>query len=221
MTSAIRRFIALMLVLVAVVVLAVPAGAQGPDKVDLQDVRSLLDQIAGNEDPQQAFDSLPYEARRAIAKALLPGRIEIEIETPPIASEFGSSMAASSDPCGTHKVTAKYWDGSILIWSYWSQTEWCWNGQIITSHPEFSYDGKVHSHGPDDDVTWRFVANSRYKKTGGKGSWEFTDRIKGHFEGCGDFDLGDLGTIEICFPEDVEIMKYQYGSGSSDSTIDW
>ena len=214
------RALVLGLTVSAVLALAAPTGAQGPDNVDVQGVESLLAQVARAEDPQQTIDSLPNEARRAIANALIPpaqqGRIAIEIE---FAGDFGPFTAAASNPCAPHKVTANYYSGSIHVWSYWSKTVWCWNGQVITSKPDFSRKGSVHSNPPNE--TWSFLGHTKYKTTGGQGQWEFTDHTKGEFEVCGEFDLGDLGTVTICFIDDIGIKKFQYGSGKASSIIDW
>ncbi len=171
------------------------AYAEGPDYDDPTVVRGIMEGLEAADDPHQAFSQLLPAAQQAIGNFLTVASIGSEQEG------VGQPDVMLSQMCDTHsRKRIAYNIFGNKLWTYQSDTSWCWDGTQITTDPLFAPSGQVHF------IFWEFVGHVYTSESGGQGDWVHLDYAQGHFKLC----FGSDNCVVHNYPW---IRKYQYGDG--------
>lgn len=157
-----------------------------------------MQSLEAADDPQQAFSQLTPAAQQAVIDFLTVASVVSEQEN------VGQANSMQSQFCDTHsRKRIAYNVLGNKLWTYQSDTAWCWDGTQITNDPSFDPSGQVHW------LFWEFVGHVRTRETGGQGDWVHSDYAQGHFRLC----FGSNNCIKHNYPW---IRKYQYADGGKD-----
>ncbi len=201
--------------LVALVCTSGVAYAADPNYDDPSVVKGVIGKLEAVDDPRQAFSQLPPAAQQAVVDFLTVASVEtvetIEMRAAPSrAARDGAQAQAASGPscgCATQTVEAVLKNHlGLRLFTYQSETSWCWDGTQITDDPFFNPSGYVHM------ILWEFVGHQRTNESGGQGQWLHKDFAQGHFRLCAG---SDLGCVLNYYPV---IRKQQDGNGGRSST---
>lgn len=188
---------------VVVLLLAlVPSAAYAAETVPT-DVQSIMQDLEASDDPELAFSQLTPAQQQAIRDSIRDNvTISEPIETV-VQTGLPDDVLADGPSCGCATQT-KYvnirWLGE-LAGRYYSETEWCWDGDAILGDPYFNAWGVTYA--------WYLsFTGQTTNETGGDGDWKHKDFAQGRFEACGPI----LGCWSYWHPV---IRKTQYGNGNS------
>ena len=187
----------------AAVLLACGAETHEPGATDVATV-SVVDRLAASDDPRRELAELPSETRQAVIDYL---QVE-ETET--------SGGGGPTTPVDAREECVRYAAGYVArnahgrdLWTYRSQTEWCWADGLITTVPIFTISAEVHA------PLWEFAGHVERQETGGHGEASHSDTAEGLFRLCPE-------TPDDCVQDEyVRLVKSQdgiggYGSETSD-----
>ena len=141
-------------------------------------------------------------------------RVETEVITRDISVEEFDARSAARDRrriensrCEDHRrgIEGQNMFGQPL-WTFWSATHWCWNGEEVGTDPSAS---RAHgAYGDSHSPFWSsgFVANASVDDSGIP--WEISDRADGIFVLC-------LPLLQCVQYEYLSIEKRQFSDGST------
>lgn len=113
-------------------------------------------------------------------------------------------VAADSNlSCKGHTVTIPHKNViRVTLWSFISDTEWCYDGANIVGDPAWSIEGRAKTW-----LGWRYRGTLSESESGGDGQTSHYDYAQGHFQYC----VIKVGCSQNYHPT---IKKWQYGDGT-------
>ncbi len=123
----------------------------------------LVAQLTEVQDLHQAFSELTPDQRTAVTEYLRVVTIELDDTLEP--AVISGMTTSTQEDCGVnHRIEKGLNALGVVLWTYESTTEWCWDGYVITNDPHFTRSADIKNHA----IFWDFVGHIDDEETGVK-----------------------------------------------------